>query len=320
MNTQPPPVLRVPPGPHVVFSSQRKAEAFQDAVNAASGYPSRGVYASAVEAAAGRPVHRVGFGFPPHMKPDEGWTWCHQQIVQHPHQGLFAHSLDAHVQKLARAGRVTYPRTRVKQLSDDWCGCIALPYASSAAEAVLRRFLFSAPHIATHRQGVEIRISPGFLSLPGMRAIVANPGEALDLGPRDFERFVGDVLVARPFTAVMLGAYTKDGGADLVVATLTDGGPVITLVQCKRYDRDKVVGEVAAKSLLADVFRHNATAGLLVTSSRFTLGARRLRGQFMWRIHLWSASDLLTRFEDPALVETALAVGRPYAGLPLARA
>ncbi|HXN32928.1 MAG TPA: restriction endonuclease [Polyangiaceae bacterium] len=139
--------------------------------------------------------------------------------------------------------------------------------------------------------------------------VIGDPGSALQLGPRDFERFVADVLVCMPHTAVLLGAHSKDAGVDLVVASLGDVGPTVTLVQCKRYE--KRVKEGAVKGLLADVFRHAATGGLLVTSSDFSRGAGSLCAQFMWRIQLWRGVDLLTRFEDSGLTPHVLGIGRP---------
>jgi hypothetical protein len=201
------------------------------------------------------------------------------------------------------------PRPRVlRRLSNDWAGAGELEFARSAAEAVLKRFLSATPAIPVRRGGACIRVSAGFLDPELVRMVIADPGSALRLDPRDFERLVADVLVCMPHTAVLLGAHSKDAGVDLVVASLSDVGPTVTLVQCKRHE--KRVTEGAVKGLLADVFRHAATGGLLVTSSDFSRGARGLRAQFMWRIQLWRGVDLLTRFEDSGLAPHVLGVGR----------
>ena len=81
----------VPVGPHAVFRSLADAEAFQQAISVASGYPERGVYAAAIAAAEGGPVHRFDTGrSPPRMKPDEGWTWVHALVRRHPDGRRFA--------------------------------------------------------------------------------------------------------------------------------------------------------------------------------------------------------------------------------------
>jgi hypothetical protein len=298
----------VPIGPHAVFRSLEDAEAFQQAVSAGSGYPKRGVYAAAVEAAEGRPTHRFDLGRPPtRMKPDEGWTWVHALIRRHPNGRRFAFPWDAHVRRLARQKRV--PKADVvATLSDEWSGAVEIEYARSAAEAVLKRFLFATRAIPLRRGGACTRVSPGFLDSELLQSVVDAPGSALHLEPRDFEKLVADVLVSAPHTAVLLGAHSKDAGADLVVASLDDLGPTVTLVQCKRYE--KTVKESTVKCLLADVLRHAATGGLLVTSSDFSRGAASLRAQFMWRIQLWRGVDLLTRFEDCGLTPHVLGVGR----------
>jgi restriction system protein len=99
--------------------------------------------------------------------------------------------------------------------------------------------------------------------------IDSHPEELYSLTPRQFEEFIAELLSKMGYK-VRLGPGSKDGGVDVFAERDQDFGPELTLVQCKRHNRDHKVGEPIIKQLHADVNDRRASKGLVVTSSFFT--------------------------------------------------
>jgi len=77
--------------------------------------------------------------------------------------------------------------------------------------------------------------------------------------------------------AVELGPGRNDNGVDIRLRPESDGGegPAVVLVQCKRQ-RNKI-DKATVKALYADVEAERAAAGVIVTTSTFSPGARTIR-------------------------------------------
>lgn len=100
----------------------------------------------------------------------------------------------------------------------------------------------------------------------------ANPHLMRELDPRKFEELVAELL-SRDGLQVELTPRQKDGGRDILAYMNTEYGRHLYLVECKRYNADHPVGVEIVRGLYGVVEYERATAGLLVTTSKFTAPA-----------------------------------------------
>lgn len=82
---------------------------------------------------------------------------------------------------------------------------------------------------------------------------------------QDFERLVGEVYRRQGYRVIETGGGGADGGIDLKLAK--DGET--WLVQCKRWQRERV-GVKVARELFGVVAAERAAGGILITTSTFT--------------------------------------------------
>jgi len=109
--------------------------------------------------------------------------------------------------------------------------------------------------------------------------------------PRHFEMIVAELLDRQGFQ-VTLTAPSADGGRDIHVVQQATLGSFLYFVECKRYAPDRPVGVEIVRSLHGVVDAERATAGLVVTSSRFTAGAREFESKVPHRMALKDFTDL----------------------------
>lgn len=106
-----------------------------------------------------------------------------------------------------------------------------------------------------------------------LERIRANPEEVYSLGSREFEELVADILREKGYD-VTLTPPSGDGGFDMFAARKDDLGSFLFLVECKRYIPPNKVGVSVVRALHGVVQQRQANAGIVVTSSFFTKGAR----------------------------------------------
>jgi len=102
-----------------------------------------------------------------------------------------------------------------------------------------------------------------------------NPQRLYDMQPRAFEELVASIFRNNGFI-VELTPETRDGGFDIIAvenSALT--GHNMYLIECKRYARDRHVGIGVVQRLLGVVIQHQATKGIIVTTSYFSADAQR---------------------------------------------
>jgi hypothetical protein len=109
--------------------------------------------------------------------------------------------------------------------------------------------------------------------------------------PRKFEELVARIYEDLGYE-VSLTPPSKDGGRDLHVAKDGPHGSFLFFVECKRYSPDRPVGVGLVRQLYGVVSSSNATAGVLVTSSSFTSGAKTYRETVPHRLTLRAYSEL----------------------------
>jgi HJR/Mrr/RecB family endonuclease len=105
-----------------------------------------------------------------------------------------------------------------------------------------------------------------------------NPQELYYLPPRKFEELVAELIRAQDYD-VMITQTTKDGGRDILAQKNTTLGRLLYLVECKRYSKNRPIGVGLVRALYGIVEKERATAGILVTTSRFTKGASDFRDE-----------------------------------------
>jgi uncharacterized protein YjbI with pentapeptide repeats len=102
-----------------------------------------------------------------------------------------------------------------------------------------------------------------------------NPEMMRELSPREFEKLIAAVFKNQGFD-VSLTKETRDGGYDIFAVKhdkLT--GCNKYLIECKKYAEQNKVHVGIVRSLLGVVFMHQATKGIIATTSFFTKDAQK---------------------------------------------
>jgi hypothetical protein len=125
-----------------------------------------------------------------------------------------------------------------------------------------------------------------------MRWLRSRPDDVDRVHPRSFESIVAELLHDRGWT-VELTQTTRDGGYDVLALRSDALGFTNTLVvECKLYDLRRPVGIAMVDRLMGVLSREHASAGLLVTNSRFSVDAWRA-----WESRIGRDLELLDRSE-----------------------
>jgi restriction system protein len=112
-----------------------------------------------------------------------------------------------------------------------------------------------------------------------------DPSLLYNLTSRKFEEIIAELLLKQGFL-VELTPFSKDGGFDMYAAKKDGLGSFLYLVECKRYNPPEKVGVSVARSLYGVIQSKNATAGVIVTSSFFTKGAKEFQKDNFYQLHL----------------------------------
>lgn len=130
-----------------------------------------------------------------------------------------------------------------------------------------------------------------------LERVARQPSLASDLTPRAFEELVAEMYRRRGFS-VELTPLFKDGGVDIWASRHDAFGELLYLVECKRWAPARPVGVEVVRGLYGVVAAHDASAGVVVTTSGFTRGAVEFRRDRPYRLQLTSLSDLISWFGD----------------------
>lgn len=118
-----------------------------------------------------------------------------------------------------------------------------------------------------------------------MLALKRDPRAVHELHPRKFEMLVAELLSGRG-AKVELTSYAKDGGRDVLAYLDSPLGPMLCLVEAKRYKPANKVSVKLVRELLGSLSLHNASTGMLVTTSSFTGPAQKVAGELKYRVSL----------------------------------
>jgi hypothetical protein len=95
------------------------------------------------------------------------------------------------------------------------------------------------------------------------------PELVYEITPRQFELVIADVFLNRGFE-VELTPASHDGGVDIYVRCQNEFGPLLYVVECKQYSRDKKVGIGVVQRIYGVAQNVGANKGVVVTTSSFT--------------------------------------------------
>lgn len=124
-------------------------------------------------------------------------------------------------------------------------------------------------------------------------ALASNPKLLHGLEPRAFEELIAELL-AREGLRVRLTPSCRDGGRDILAFADTPIGQHLYYVECKRYASENPIDVRFVRQLYGVVEAERATAGLLVTTSRFTKDAKKFREIVSSRLSLREFSDVVS--------------------------
>lgn len=178
-----------------------------------------------------------------------------------------------------------------------------IPLLADIANRTIRENLVSFQQFVDGLQGFTHTgiIGPAGEELPKLpkesRVVVVDTNELLlesirndpeliySLEPRKFEEIVATSLESKGYE-VTLTPPSKDGGFDMYAARRDDLGSFLYLVECKRYAPSNTVGVSIVRSLHGVVQQKCANAGIIVTSSSFTKGAKEFQCEIPHQMHL----------------------------------
>ncbi|WP_170381497.1 restriction endonuclease [Ruegeria atlantica] len=119
-----------------------------------------------------------------------------------------------------------------------------------------------------------------------------NPSIMYDFSFREFEVFVSALLNRRGYET-KLTPPSGDGGKDILASKSTEFGSQLFLVEAKRYAPTRPVGVGIVRQLYGVVEDKRATGGLVVTTSRFTKGARDFQQRNKYRMNLADYQEII---------------------------
>jgi hypothetical protein len=140
--------------------------------------------------------------------------------------------------------------------------------------------LIEVPRVAVHGWNAKLRM------------LADKPSDLYNLASRDFEELVAELLAREGF-ATTLTPTTCDGGRDVLASLILPTGPILCLVECKRYAKHRPVRIEHVRSLFGTVTSEGATNGLIVTTSSFTKPAKQFVHRHSYRLALKEHADLV---------------------------
>lgn len=155
----------------------------------------------------------------------------------------------------------------------------------------------------------SLRTSSGtFLDQRFIDYLSANVSDLQTMNWRKFEGLVGEYFTREGYH-VELGPGRGDDGIDarLWPEKRAEGDPATIIVQCKRQKES--ISKVIVKSLWADLVAEGAQSGLIVTTSRFSPGAKQTRTVRQYPIEL---------VDGVAVIKWVESMRSPKAGIFLA--
>jgi HJR/Mrr/RecB family endonuclease len=119
------------------------------------------------------------------------------------------------------------------------------------------------------------------------------PNDVFKITPRQFEEVIADLLTDMGMD-VELTPATRDGGKDILAYMKTEIGKFLCLVEAKQYNKRRPVGVSLVRSLFGTLVDHQATSGMLVTTSRFAQPAKEFQSRHEYQLSLKDYGDVVS--------------------------
>ena len=119
------------------------------------------------------------------------------------------------------------------------------------------------------------------------------PDDLFKITPRQFEEVIADLLTDMGME-VELTPATRDGGKDILAYMKTEIGKFLCLVEAKQHNKNRPVGVSLVRSLYGTLVDHQATTGMLVTTSRFSPDSKTFQARHQYQLSLKDYGDVVS--------------------------
>lgn len=119
-----------------------------------------------------------------------------------------------------------------------------------------------------------------------------HPNEIFKLTSREFENLIAGILYDLKYD-IELTKETRDGGFDIKAIKKDGIGPLLYLVECKKYAKHRPVGIEVVRQLHSVKTNLQASKAVLVTTSYFTKDAKELQRNLGYQIDLKEFDDIV---------------------------
>lgn len=119
------------------------------------------------------------------------------------------------------------------------------------------------------------------------------PEDLYKISPRKFEEVIADLLTNMGME-VELTQATRDGGKDILAYMDTEIGKLLCLVEAKQHNKNRPVGVSLVRTLFGTLVDHQATSGMLVTTSRFSKDANTFQERHKYQLSLKDYNDVVS--------------------------
>jgi restriction endonuclease Mrr len=128
------------------------------------------------------------------------------------------------------------------------------------------------------QEGIIKVVAPKILTFTDVliAKLKKSPADLFKISPCQFEEVIADLLSGMGME-VELTPATRDGGKDILAYMNTPVRKLLTLVEAKQHNKNRPVGISLIRSLFRTLVDHQATTGMLVTTSRFAKPAQQFQ-------------------------------------------
>jgi restriction endonuclease Mrr len=137
----------------------------------------------------------------------------------------------------------------------------------------------------------EINIELSAINEELVRYLAANPECLYRIDPYRFEELVAELQNDMGYR-VQLTKRSGDNGRDILALFKVPMGEILTVVECKRYAPDNVVGLDIVERFLYTISRDRANCGMIATTSSYSSGARARATEHRLQLQLKDFGDV----------------------------
>ncbi len=130
--------------------------------------------------------------------------------------------------------------------------------------------------------------------------LVAHPEDLYEVHPGTFERIVAEIFESEGFEVEVVSSWNQeDGGVDLLAVKRCSALEDIRMaIQCKRHAASNRVSAEPVRALSGILDRFRAHAGVVATTSHFTVPALQETKKYHWRISLRDHDNIVRSLRD----------------------